>query len=268
MKLLNLGCGGRFHPDWVNLDLHPALPSIRKWDLQKELPFPDASFDVVYHSHVLEHFSRADGATLLKQCHRVLRPGGILRLAVPDLERIVRLYLEALDKSLGGDAAWQRRYEWILLEMYDQSVRESYGGEMRTYMRRDPIPERDFVESRIGGEFERIIRTGTENKPAKTARTSHSVRNWVSRKVARLVLGREGIAAYDAGIFRYSGELHRWMYDRYSLASALKLAGFVNAKQMGPAESGISGWVSFHLDTQPNSETYKPDSLFMEAKRP
>ena len=61
MRCLNLGCGERFHPEWVNLDLHPTDTSVRGWDLQEGLPFPDGSFDVVYHSHVLEHFSKAEG---------------------------------------------------------------------------------------------------------------------------------------------------------------------------------------------------------------
>jgi len=60
------------------------------------LPFPDASFDVVYHSHVLEHFSQPDGLRFLGQLPKVLRPGGLLRVVVPDLERIVELYRQAL----------------------------------------------------------------------------------------------------------------------------------------------------------------------------
>src|ERR1700674_864814 len=140
IKCLNLGCGERFHSDWVNLDLHPFSHNVHPWDLQKDLPFPDDSFEVVYHSHVLEHFSKADGLRLLERCRRVLRPDGTIRVAVPDLERIARLYLEALDKSSEGDPVWRQRYDWILLEMYDPTIRESSGGEMLAYLRREAIP--------------------------------------------------------------------------------------------------------------------------------
>lgn len=264
IKCINLGCGQRFHSDWVNLDLHPSSHAVQLWDLQKDLPFPDGSFDVVYHSHVLEHFSRSDGLRLLERCRRVLRPNGAIRIAVPDLEHIARLYLEALEKSLGGDPIWRQRYEWVLLEMYDQTVRESSGGEMLAYLRRDPIPEREFVAARLGGEFQRLTEPTV---PAPAPPRIPGLRNFLSRKLARLALGRKGIRAHDASVFRQSGEVHRWMYDRYSLARLLESVGFYNAQAVGPTESRIPHWNDFRLDTEPDGSVYKPDSLYMEASR-
>jgi len=60
VRLLNLGCGQQFHSQWTNLDIHPADPHVMAWDLQKDLPFPDASFHVVYHPNVL-NFSPQGG---------------------------------------------------------------------------------------------------------------------------------------------------------------------------------------------------------------
>jgi hypothetical protein len=94
------------------------------------------------------------------------------------------------------------------------------------------------------------------------------LRNFIARKIVRLALGRDGIHTYDAAKFRQSGEIHRWMYDRYSLADALRAAGFINPVKVGPAYSRIPSWTAFHLDTEPDGRTYKPDSLFMEATRP
>lgn len=268
IKCLNLGCGQRFHPDWVNLDLHPTEPSVQQWDLQEDLPFPEESFDVVYHSHVLEHFSKTDGLQLLHRCRRVLKPNGILRVVVPDLERIARLYLEALEKSLGGDLAWRQRYEWILLEMYDQAVRETSGGEMLAYLRRNPIPEKDFIAARLGGELKRIS-VSTAPPSASRPTTSFSLlRSFLSRKLVRLALGRHGMRAHDVGMFRQSGEVHRSMYDRYSLGKLLESAGFSSSRRVGPAESAIPDWQALNLDTELDGTVYKPDSLYMEAARP
>ncbi|MGC2284501.1 MAG: methyltransferase domain-containing protein [Candidatus Acidiferrum sp.] len=265
---LNLGCGKRFHPDWVNIDLHPTSPCVRKWDLKENLPFLDGSFDVVYHSHVLEHFSRTDGLRLLGRCRRVLRAGGTLRVVVPDLERIVYLYLGSLEKSLAGDQEAALQHEWALLEMYDQTVREGSGGEMLAYLRQGNESQITFMRARLGGELEHMLAAqGT----ALTSKKDNRVRGLVEtmrRKALRLLVGREGVAAYDHGRFRRSGEVHKWMYDRYSLAKALKCAGFIDAKQCGAPDSRIPQWPSFHLDTDPDGSTYKPDSLFMEATRP
>ena len=265
MKYLNLGCGERFHAEWVNLDLHPSDASIQKWDLQAELPFPEESFDVVYHSHVLEHFSKGDGLRLLERCRRVLRRGGTIRVVVPDLERIVQLYVSSFEKCVAGDEQAAEPYDWAMLEMYDQTVREGSGGEMLAYIQQANEPQLSFAKERLGAELERM-------RPAKDAderkQRGPSLAEILRRKALRLIAGREGISAYDQGMFRRSGELHKWMYDRYSLGKALRNAGFTDTKQCGAAESRIAEWAKFHLDTEPDGRTYKPDSLFMEATRP
>lgn len=265
IKCLNVGCGQRFHPDWVNLDLHPTDPSVREWDLRKELPFPAASFDVVYHSHVLEHFSRADAPHLLHGCRRVLKPGGVIRVVVPDLERIAHLYLEALTESVSGNREWQSRYDWAVLEMYDQVARDSSGGEMASFVQKAPPSLLPFLRERLGGELlESILRI--QQSSGGVFRTS--LVDGIRRKLLRLLIGRDGISAYDQGRFRRSGEVHRWMYDRHSLAGLLESVGFPSARKVGPTESAISGWAALNLDTQPDGSVYKPDSLYMEAIRP
>jgi ubiquinone/menaquinone biosynthesis C-methylase UbiE len=67
-------------------------------DLTYGIPFPDATVDFVYSSHFLEHLNRPAGIRLLRDCYRVLRPGGAIRICVPDLEKAVQFYL-AGDKS-------------------------------------------------------------------------------------------------------------------------------------------------------------------------
>lgn len=63
-------------------------------DATRHLPFADNSADVIYSSHMLEHLTPAGGRRFLAEAHRVLAPGGILRIAVPDLERLARTYIE------------------------------------------------------------------------------------------------------------------------------------------------------------------------------
>src|SRR5262249_43245401 len=122
----NLGCGQRYHPDWVNMDLVSSGMGVIAPDLGQGIPLPDSSCEVVYHSHVLEHIRRPEVMAFMKGCHRILKPGGIVRIAVPDLERICRLYLEKLEQALAGDVRSAHDYRWLLLELYDQAVREHW----------------------------------------------------------------------------------------------------------------------------------------------
>ena len=85
---VNLGCGARFHPEWTNIDLDPQGPGVIRHDLSKGIPLKDESCDAVYHAAVLEHIRRADVPAFLAECPRVQKPGGIIRIGVPDQERL------------------------------------------------------------------------------------------------------------------------------------------------------------------------------------
>jgi SAM-dependent methyltransferase len=66
--------------------------SLHYLDVARRFRFDDDTFEAVYASHVLEHLDRDVAERCLKEVHRVLRPGGILRVAVPDLNEVVRQY--------------------------------------------------------------------------------------------------------------------------------------------------------------------------------
>ena len=61
MDKINLGCGIRFREGWENVDIVPTSDVVKRVDLRKPFPYEDNSFDIVYHSNVLEHFSLEDG---------------------------------------------------------------------------------------------------------------------------------------------------------------------------------------------------------------
>jgi len=108
---LNIGCGTSGIEGWVNLDNSPSillsqLPlgkrifrtpdwprDVRRVDVRKRIPFPDSSAWCIYSSHTFEHFTYEESRTVARECHRVLRPGGVLRIVVPDLGILVRDYL-------------------------------------------------------------------------------------------------------------------------------------------------------------------------------
>jgi predicted SAM-dependent methyltransferase len=89
---INLGSGDRPIPGFVNVDALPEAPQVDVVaDLTQRLPFDDECAELIYASHVLEHFETAAIPPLLADCARVLSPNGKLLIAVPDLELIARL---------------------------------------------------------------------------------------------------------------------------------------------------------------------------------
>jgi SAM-dependent methyltransferase len=90
---LHLGCGGTSLPGWVNIDqLGNAQDFV--WDLRVALPFKDGSADTIFSEHVLEHLAPKDAVAMLHECRRVLAPGGVLRVGVPDFRGMVELFLK------------------------------------------------------------------------------------------------------------------------------------------------------------------------------
>jgi len=88
---LHLCCGKRnFGTDWVHID-KAQFPYVVHNDVMY-LPYPDNAVDLIYCSHGLQYFDREEVVNVLREWYRVLKPGGILRLAVPDFRAIVRLY--------------------------------------------------------------------------------------------------------------------------------------------------------------------------------
>ena len=90
-KKLQLGAGGNALDGWLSSDLFPRPHEIFV-DVTRPLPFPDRSFDYVFSEHQIEHILYPEGVFMLRECFRVLKPGGVVRIATPDLERIVGLY--------------------------------------------------------------------------------------------------------------------------------------------------------------------------------
>lgn len=89
---LHLGCGKRNIPGFVHIDAvdYPHVDHVSTID---SLSFiPDGSVELIYNCHVLEHFKRRDVERVLREWYRVLKPGGVLRISVPDFAKLSELY--------------------------------------------------------------------------------------------------------------------------------------------------------------------------------
>ena len=280
MKYLNLGCGDYFskEKEWVNLDFVSSHEEVIAHNLLKGIPFEDNTFDLVYHSHVLEHFSKEDGEILISECFRVLKPNGVLRIAIPDLERIAKKYLYFLEQGISNpnDEVIRANYEWMKIEMYDQTVRNISGGDMKKYIRQEKMINDDFVFQRIGEEG-RVMRnkflnaknnskqvqsSEKKNMPSIITRIINKLKKVIKNKIIKsLDINPDYIAI---GSFRLGGEIHQWMYDRYSLTSLLTHKGGFKIEVRDAFSSYINNWAEYKIDGKDNV-VRKPDSLFIEC---
>ena len=164
--------------------------------------------------HFLEHLDRGIVLDFLIGCYRVLKPNGIIRIVVPDLEYIAKKYLDAISGiSNNIEGSWAQ-YDQALYELFDQMVRIKSTGIKQ--------------QSKGVAIIEQMLRGG----PGKI------------------------------------GELHRWMYDKYSLTKLLSEAGFINIKQHFYNTSDIYDWEQQNLDAQSDGGEYKENSLYIEGRKP
>jgi predicted SAM-dependent methyltransferase len=107
-RKLQLGAGEHPRPGWLNTDLHDygRGDDLVLLDVRERFPLPDAAFDLVFSEHMLEHLTYAEGQLCLRECFRVLRPDGRIRIATPSLERLAQLY--------GGGALRERYVRWAV----------------------------------------------------------------------------------------------------------------------------------------------------------
>ncbi len=252
-KLLNLGCGGSLHPAWDNYDFTPVDSGVRPIDLSQSLPFREVSYEVCYMSHVLEHLPRDRVPSLLSEILQILKPGGVLRVVVPDLETIARLYLAELEAAAAGDTDAADRHEWMTLEMFDQMTRSFPGGFMGRFLRVRPLPISDFIVKRFGSEAKQWL--PTSDSPGFHLKKEQ-------------VYATQEVSVKAESTYRQSGEIHRWMYDRVSLARILGDLGFECVEVCSAVDSSIPDFATFHLDVDEGGATRKPDSLFIEARKP
>jgi predicted SAM-dependent methyltransferase len=126
---LNLGCGFAPIEGWTNIDLIGA-PVDLPWHLGRGIPFPDGSVDAVFSEHLFEHLTLAAGLRLARESVRVLRPGGVVRVVVPDAGRLLCSYAGVDDET------WARsrstRMQAVMALFYENGHRTMYDAELLT----------------------------------------------------------------------------------------------------------------------------------------
>jgi predicted SAM-dependent methyltransferase len=265
--LLNLGCGNTYDARWINLDLVSHSSDVIAFDILQTLPFPDSSIDVVYASHLLEHLAPHEVPRFMRELFRILKPYGILRIVVPDLEQIVSEYMRALTAAKQGSIHERLKHQWMIVELLDQLVRQSAdGGEMMRFLFRNGAEGVEIATTRLGSEI-------SENPvPWDVMKTKGE---WVLEVADQDLFSDESLferrsntSLFDLAIYRKSGDAHLWMYDEVSLADVLTSYGFSDPVVQSAFTSRIPEFACYNLDVTAEGSQRKPDSLYMEAIKP
>lgn len=113
VKKLQIGAGPTAMDGWLSTDIAPRFDGAVYLDATQRFPFEDETFDYVYSEHMIEHISWKNGLFMLRECRRILKPDGVLRVATPDLKVLLDLYAGTYRLS-------QQKYvQWITDEFLD-----------------------------------------------------------------------------------------------------------------------------------------------------
>ena len=247
-RFLNLGCGPIFShtPEWLNMDPDPAVGErdhVCAYPPVLGVPFADNRFDAVYHAHLLEKLARGQVLPFLRECFRVLRPGGILRIVTKDVESLLKSYIDALTEVRAGEPdAWER-LRWMQAELCAPWSKTGRRDQMEAVWRGASDSAAAFIRSRVGTALDAVTR---ESAPR-------------SSSMPEIPLG------YAAEEAPPSADRIRWLYDVCTLSALLEEGGFENTHSVSFTESALP---DFTLDTAPNGMPRHPHSLYLEARKP
>jgi SAM-dependent methyltransferase len=132
-KYLQVGSGPNIRDDFENLDFytffHHAAKPVSRHDLRYPLPYADETFEGVFSEHCIEHLYPNHAIQLFRELWRVLKPGGVLRLTTPDLEKYINFYNGKDSDPLFGElyqsgceAIWSLTQNWGHISVWDANM--------------------------------------------------------------------------------------------------------------------------------------------------
>lgn len=279
-KYINLACGPVFidSSDWANFDF-VAAPGVQKENLLGRLPLLNNAAQLVYSSHFLEHIPKPQVERFLRECLRVLQPGGVLRLVLPDLENMARTYLQLRDECKHEKA------DFVVLEMIDQCVRRQSGGELGKYYRTlqeqakrgvaapgDNKVMLDFIRHRTGEhrrapDQSKSTAGGGGGAVTQFNRLLRAVPRRLQRYWIQAVLHAlpSAFRAQNVGLAGV-GEKHHWLWDFHQLRQALDTVGFISVERHSADSSAITDFPFYPLDLDADGLPRKgAESMYIEA---
>lgn len=253
----------------------PEGPSLINHRLDEPLPFDDELFDAIYSFHVIEHLRPRPNEHLMHDMYRLLKPGGIYRVATPDLEFLATEYLQRLHEQMASESVETcARYQWALCNLIDQSTREISGGEML-----EVICRREFSEEHVrhmNGDMLRYLFPGSlpttpqsaltptpfvsPNMPRRALRALRRIAKAITRPL-------RSPSPPGRSYLELAYERNLWLWDRVSLPRLFSQAGFRNVVATDHRTSSIPDWSRYNFDQSVFGDYPLEPSLYMEGRK-
>ena len=129
VKKLHIGCGTNIYHGWLNTDLN-YNEHVAFLDASNTFPFDNGVFNYVYSEHLFEHLKFKQQMNMLKEAYRVLKKGGVMRVATPSIDFLVTLYKESSSEESKCYSQWAVNHSPLLLsvkkELQDKSHYHCY----------------------------------------------------------------------------------------------------------------------------------------------
>ena len=264
MNYLNIACGSNYikQPDWVNLDYKRA-DGVKKYNLLKKLPFQDSSFDAVYCSHFVEHIPLRKIDSFLQECMRVIKPGGVLRIVMPDYFFLCKEFIKNFENQDFEKA------NFIKILTLDQCVRTNRGGYLKKYLldvhNNDDQDLKEYILEIIGEDFEAM----------NNSMTLFEQLNFSNFFKLLEILWIYLISSFLPSAFKNQnvsftsvGEKHTWLYEEESFKRKLIENNFKEVLFPSFDESYL-GNLFHELDVHPTNKKPRKGihQFFIEAKK-
>lgn len=116
---LHVGSGQNIMNNWLNCDIGPLSKDVIFTDVSKRFPFDDNFFDYIYSEHMIEHITFEEGLFMLKECFRILKPGGRIRITTPDLNTLIDI-LKNHESKYDDYIEWSFKYNSLVGKNSDE----------------------------------------------------------------------------------------------------------------------------------------------------
>lgn len=272
---INLACGPVFleNSNWINLDYVSSSKAVQKANLLEKLPVKQETAELVYSSHFIEHIPYSKVKDFLNETLRILKPGGVLRVVLPDLEEMASNYV-TLRKQ--GE---HKKANFLVLEMIDQCVRNETGGELGLFYEKIKKHEDkykdmvEFIRERTGEDLMKQTSSKLNSYYIFSKKFRH-ILSAIARRIEKywikfVILALPSNFRAQNISLAAIGERHHWVWDFYSLKQLLEAVGFTDVKRVSAKTSVIKDFPFFPLDIDDKGQPRKGlESMYIETIKP